>query len=73
MINARGGLDQPTYSPTGVNDRHFGYETADRTLVTNFRDEYENRNVLVSVITLDNCSNNKKHETNVCFGFILGK
>lgn len=32
MINARGGLDQPTYYPAGVNDRHFGYETADRTL-----------------------------------------
>lgn len=45
MINARGGLDQPTYSPTGVNDRHFGYETADRTLATNIRDENKNNDI----------------------------
>lgn len=52
MINARGGLDQPTYSPTGVNDRHFGYETADRTLATNIRDEKKIGTSVVSVITV---------------------
>lgn len=50
MINAWGGLDQPTYSPTGVNDRHFGYETADRTLTTNIRDEKKIDTSVVSVI-----------------------